>query len=165
MKSDLPAFSAETVVVGIGNVVHSDDGAGVQAFQMLRDTGKVPESVSMVEGGTLGLELISYLQNARRIILLDAVEAGAEPGATFRFEADDLRGMSGSWNVHQLGVGDLLNALSLIAPAPQEIVLLGVQPESTAWGTTCTERIRQALPKLVQAALDQLDCWSRAEAA
>lgn len=165
MTDDLAAFQAETVVAGIGNIVHSDDGAGVHALQLLRESGQAPEGVLLLEGGTLGLELLSYLQGARRIILLDAADAGAAPGTTFRLESADLRGMSGSWNVHQLGVGDLLNALALIATAPQEIVLLGVQPETTAWGTECSASVKQALPALVRAALEQLDLWARAAAA
>jgi hydrogenase maturation protease len=154
-------LDADTVVVGVGNIVHSDDGAGVHALQMLRDAGEAPAGALLLDGGTLGLELLSYLQNARRILFLDAVDACAEPGTTLRIETEVLRGMRGSWNVHQLGVADLLNALALVSVTPQEIVLLGVQPESTDWGSECTPPVKRALPQLVNAALEQLRSWSK----
>ncbi len=153
-------FDNEIVVVGIGNIVHTDDGAGVHALQMLRDSHRVPAGVSLIEGGTLGLELISYLQDAKSIMLLDAVDANAEPGSLFRLTREDLLNMKGGLSVHQLGVADLLAALSLVARGCQDVLLLGVQPKSTGWGTELTPKVKRALPALVETALEHLSAWA-----
>ncbi len=153
-------FDSDIVAVGIGNIVHSDDGAGVHALQMLRDSARVPAGVSLIEGGTLGLELVSYLQNAKRILLLDAVDANAEPGSLLRLTREDLLSIKGGWSVHQLGVADLLAALALVSPGRQDVLLLGVQPQSTEWGTDLTPKVKRSLPVLVEAALEHLHAWA-----
>jgi hydrogenase maturation protease len=155
-----PNFDSDIVVVGIGNIVHTDDGAGVHALQMLRDSHRVPAGVSLIEGGTLGLELISYLQCAKNIMLLDAVDANAEPGSLFHLTREDLLSLKGGLSVHQLGVADLLAALSLVSSGSQDVLLLGVQPQSTGWGTELTTKVRRALPALVETALEHLCAWA-----
>jgi hydrogenase maturation protease len=153
-------FDRDIVAVGIGNIVHADDGAGVHALQMLRDSARVPAGVSLIEGGTLGLELVSYLQNAKRILLLDAVDANAEPGSLLRLTREDLLSIKGGWSVHQLGVADLLAALSLVSHGYQDVLLLGVQPQSTDWGTELSPKVKRALPALVETALEHLHAWA-----
>jgi hydrogenase maturation protease len=157
---DATRFDSEIVVVGIGNIIRADDGAGVHALRLVRDSARAPKSVNFIEGGTLGLELLSYLQNARRILLLDAVECGENPGTLFRIAGDQLQGMKGNWSVHQLGIADLLGALALIRKEPQDIVLLGIQPGSTAWSTECSLAVHRALPALAEAALELLQAWA-----
>ncbi|MGA7415847.1 MAG: HyaD/HybD family hydrogenase maturation endopeptidase [Bryobacteraceae bacterium] len=154
------SFDSDIVAVGIGNVVHTDDGAGVHALQMLRDSARVPAGVSLIEGGTLGLELVSYLQNAKRILLLDAVDANSEPGSLLRLTREDLLSIKGGLSVHQLGVADLLAALSLVSHGYQDVLLLGVQPQSTDWGTELTPKVKRALPALVETALEHLHAWA-----
>lgn len=158
----MPMFSLDSgiVVVGIGNIVHTDDGAGIHALQMLRDSARVPAGVSLIEGGTLGLELVNYLQNARNILLLNAVDANAEPGTLFHLTPDELLSMKGGWRVHQAGVSDLLAALPLVASGKQNVLLLGVQPQSSAAGTELTCNVRRALPILVETALEHLHAWA-----
>jgi len=160
MSMPTSSFDSDIVAVGIGNIVHTDDGAGVHALQMLRDSARVPAGVSLIEGGTLGLELVSYLQNAKRILLLDAVNANAEPGTLLRLTREDLLSIKGGWSVHQLGVADLLAALSLVSRGWQDVLLLGVQPQFTGWGTELTPKVRRALPALVETALEHLHAWA-----
>jgi|SRR5208283_1461597 len=160
MMSVPSCFESDIVAVGIGNIVHTDDGAGVHALQMLRESGRVPAGVSLIEGGTLGLELVSYLQNAKRILFLDAVDANAQPGSLLRLTREDLLSIKGGWSVHQLGVADLLAALSLVSDGCQDVLLLGVQPQSTDWGTELTPKVKRALPALVETALEHLHAWA-----
>lgn len=153
-------FDADIVVVGIGNIVRADDGAGVHVLRLLRDSCRAPKTVNLIEGGTLGLELLSYLQSAQHIMLLDAVDCGQVPGTLFQITGDDLLGMKGSWSVHQLGIADLLGALSLVSRGQPDIVLLGVQPGSTDWSTECSPAVQKALPALAEAALELLQAWA-----
>lgn len=148
-----------TLVLGIGNIVHSDDGAGVFAARLLQQDVRLPEAVTVIEGGTLGLELLPYLQDADRILLLDGIDVSEPPGTLVCMRGDGVQGLKGNWSVHQLGVADLLAALRLIRDDQPEVVILGVQPGSTDWGTELSPQVSAAMPGLVEAAIGELRAW------
>ena len=152
-------LSSDTVVVGVGNIILSDDGVGVHAARLLESDPKVPRGVTILDGGTLGLDLMPYVSDAARVLFLDAVNSGGAPGTLVRLSGKDLLGASAGMSVHQVGVADLIAALALMASKPQEIVVLGVQPAHTDWGTTLTPEVEAALPRLRDAALAQLEQW------
>lgn len=155
----LSPFSG-TVVLGVGNLVHADDGLGVHALRLLQNDTRVPADVRLIEGGTLGLELIGYVSQAARLLVLDAIDANQKPGGIIRMTGSELSRVAGGSNVHQLGLADLMNALRLLDSEPGEVVLLGIQPESVEWSATLTASVEAALPELVEAAIQQLETWS-----
>lgn len=157
------SLSSDTVVIGVGNSILSDDGVGVHAVQLLQGDCRVPPGVSILDGGTLGLELVPYASEASRVLLLDAVNSGETPGTLVRMSGKELLGSPGGRSVHQLGVADLISALALVASCPQEIVVLGVQPANTDWGTSLSPAVDAALAPLVDAALAQLQLWRESE--
>ncbi|MGB8473898.1 MAG: hydrogenase maturation protease [Candidatus Acidiferrum sp.] len=151
----------KTIVVGVGNTIHSDDGAGVHALKKLQGDPRVPGEVLFIDGGTHGIELLAYLYDSSRLLLLDAVDVGERAGTLVRMTGDDLRGLPGGASVHQLGVADLLATLPLVSESPREIVLLGLQSASTDWGTELSSPVEAALGSLVEAAVEQLLLWSQ----
>ena len=156
-------FSSDTVVMGVGNTILSDDGVGVHAARLLEHDPRVPAGVSILDGGTIGLELMPYVSDASRVLFLDAVNSGEAPGTLTRMTGKDLLATSSGLSVHQLGVADLIAALSLVSTRPQEIVVLGVQPANTDWGTSLSRDVEAALVGLVDAALAQLRVWKESE--
>lgn len=152
-------FSLDTVVIGVGNTILSDDGVGVHAARLLQDDPRVPAGVTILDGGTLGLELLPYVSDASRVLFLDAVNSGETPGARTRMTGKDLLDTSGGSSVHQLGVADLIAAMALMETRPQEIIVLGVQPANTDWGTTLSRDVEASLTWLVDAAVTQLRRW------
>jgi hydrogenase maturation protease len=152
-----------TVVVGIGNIIRSDDGLGVHALRRLQMDPRVPSGVVFIDGGTLGLDLVSYACEASRLLLLDSVDAGKCAGTLIRMTGDELRSMACGGSVHQLGVADLIATLPLASENPPGILLLGVQPASTDWGTTLTPDVEAALGPLVEAGIRELMSWSQAD--
>ncbi len=159
-----PAPDDGVAVLGVGNLIHSDDGLGIHALRKLQRDPRVPRGVTLLDGGTFGLELIAYVHEAGRILLLDAVDVGAAPGTLVRLEGDTLRGLPGGASVHQLGVADLLAALPLASEREREIVLLGVQPAATDWGTELTPEVEAAVGSVVEEAIAQLERWRQAPA-
>jgi len=154
-RSDPPP----TVVLALGNLIRSDDAAGIHALALLEQDPGVPPHVRFVEGGTKGLELVSFLSGAVYLLVLDAVDVGAPPGTVFRIATQDLRTLPGSGNVHGLALADILNALRLMAQEPAETVLLGVQPSTTQLGTALSLPVEKALPALAGAAIAELHRW------
>jgi hydrogenase maturation protease len=152
-------LTSDTVVIGVGNTILSDDGIGVHAARRLQDDPRLPAGVSILDGGTMGLELGPFVSDASRVLILDAVNTGETPGALTRMTGRDLLGTPRGRSVHQLGVADLIATLALASTGPQDIVVLGLQPANTDWGTTLSPEVEAALGGLVDAALAQLKLW------
>lgn len=149
----------ETLVLGLGNLVHADDGAGVHAIQSLMLDSRVPAGVTLLDGGTQGLGLLHHISGVRRLLVIDAIDAGESPGTVLRFERGALQGLPGKASVHGLGFGDLMIALELLGESPPELVVFGVQPESTDWRAELTETVAKAMPHLIDNVIAQLECW------
>ena len=149
-----------TAVLGLGNLVHADDGVGVHAVQELQRDSRVPPGVALLDGGTHGLALLPYISRFTRLLVIDAVNAGERPGTLVRFEGSALHGLPGKASVHQLGFADMMVALKLLNESPPELVVLGVQPSSTEWSIELTTTVREALPALLDAVVQQLETWN-----
>jgi hydrogenase maturation protease len=148
------------VVLALGNLIRSDDGVGLFALRELEKDPSLPDCVTLVEGGTKGLELLPYISEATRLLVLDAVDVGAQPGTVFRIEGQDLRALPGNGSVHELALADILNALRIMGQEPEEALVLGVQPSTTALGTTLSPLVQRALPAFVEAVLIELFRWT-----
>ena len=154
--------SRKTVVLGVGNILHRDDGAGPQVISRLRSDTRVPADVSLVEGGTLGLELLPYVWDCDHLIVVDAIDVGAPPGTLVRMSAEEISRLPGNSSVHQLGVSDLLIALRMLAERQPKVVLLGVQPENTDWSSELSSSVASATGSLVEATVRELQPGSTA---
>jgi len=152
----MDARAAKTVVLGLGNILHADDGAGPQAISRLRADSRVPADVALVEGGTLGLELLPYVWDCARLIVIDAVDVGEAPGTVVRMSGEELNSLPGKSSVHQLGVSDLLVALRMLAERQPLVVLLGVQPGSTSWSDQLSPPVAATMDSLVEATIREL---------
>jgi hydrogenase maturation protease len=149
-----------TLVLGLGNLVHSDDGLGVHAIQTLQRDSRVPADAVLMDGGTLGLSLLPHISAFQRLLVIDAVDVGEPAGTLLRVEGKALQNLPGKASVHQLGFADLMVALELLGESPKEIVLFGVQPLSTEWSAELTPTVREALGPLLEAVIEQLRVWS-----
>jgi hydrogenase maturation protease len=151
----------KTLVLGLGNLVHSDDGLGVHAIQSLTLDSRVPADVVLMDGGTQGLNLLPHISAFERLLVIDALDVGEPPGTLVRLEGKALQNLPGKASVHQLGFADLLVALDLLGELPEEIVLLGVQPLSTDWGTELSAPLRDVLTRLQDVVFEQLETWKQ----
>lgn len=146
------------VVIGIGNVVRSDDGLGVHVVRQLRGRDTYGEAVTLIEGGTLGLMLLPHLAEASHAIIIDAVAAGHSPGTLVRLDRAEGLFATGM-TPHDVGLSDLLDAMRLTDATPDHLVLHGAQPESTAFGTDLTPALAHALDALADVIEAELLTW------
>lgn len=152
-------------VLGLGNLMRTDDGVGVHAIRKLIDNRSMPPGVEVIEGGTLGLDLLPRVEELTHLLAIDAVDFGAPPGALSLFANQGLLTLPVGKSAHLLGFSDLLGALRLLGREPREVVLLGVQPQSTEWGVTLTPMVAAAFDDLLEAALSKLTGWLQPEPA
>jgi hydrogenase maturation protease len=147
-------------VLGMGNLVHADDGVGIHAIHCLQRDPRVMPDVVLLDGGTQGLSLAAHIAGFQKLLVIDAVDAGQPPGTLVRYEGNALDGLPGKPSVHQLGFADLMIAMKLLDEQPPELVVLGVQPLSTEWSAELTAPVRDALPGLMDAVIAQLNIWN-----
>jgi len=150
-------------VLGLGNLVHTDDGVGIHAIQELQRDARTPPGAVLLDGGTQGLSLLPHIAGFARLLVIDAVDVGEKPGTVVRFEGRALDGLPGRASIHQLGFADMMIALKLMDEPLPEVVVMGVQPLSTAWSADLSDQVREALPALVDAVIQQLEVWNRRE--
>ena len=108
----------------------SDEGIGVHVANALSGMD-LPPGVSVVEGGTDGFRLLNIITETDRLIVVDAVKGGAEPGSIYRFNVDDVRNVPPGFrtSVHQVGILEVIDLSGLIGKTPKTTVI-GVEPKS-----------------------------------
>lgn len=145
------------LVLGLGNVVCTDDGAGIAAIHKLIREYELPEGVVALDGGTLGLSLLPLVDSADQVILVDAIAADGPAGTLVRIEGDEVApAVYERLSPHQIGVADLLAGASLLDKYPDRVLILGVIPESIDLGLERTPAVAAAIPGLVQWVVEEL---------
>jgi hydrogenase maturation protease len=158
----IPEEPIPLLIVGLGNVLLGDDGLGVAAVERLKQDFDLPEGVSAIDGGTLGLSLLPLLQSARRVILVDAIAADAKPGSLVRLEGDDVaHAAAHRLSPHQVGVADLLDGLRLLGGMPEEIILLGIVPEKIELSLESSAAVHRSMGRLVDAVASEASASGR----
>ena len=148
------------LVLGLGNTIMTDDGFGVRVVEALSSRYRFQGEVRLLDGGTLGLDLLPRLEGIERLLIVDALEMHAAPGATFRLEGEEVpRAFASKLSVHQMGVQDLLAVAELMGHLPQELVVWGVQPECIDMGTELTALVAAAIEPVVVGVVGDLRSW------
>ncbi len=146
-----------TLVLGLGNTVMADDGVGPRVIGVLEQRGGLPEGVALLDGGTLGLDLLPRLEGVGRLIIVDAVEAGLPPGSLVRLTGDEVPlALETKVSPHQMGLKDLLAVARLVGQLPPEIILLGIQPACIEMDTELSAEVSARLPDLVATVRQEL---------
>ncbi|MBM4422454.1 MAG: HyaD/HybD family hydrogenase maturation endopeptidase [Chloroflexi bacterium] len=151
---------AKTLVLGVGNMLMADEGVGVAVVKRLIAQYHVPEEVLILDGGTLGLDLLYYLEGVENLLIVDAVQADIAPGELLRLEGDDVPSfLSMKISPHQIGVPDMLFAAKFKGVYPRNIVLWGVRPELLDIGLELSPVVARQVGTLVGNVVEQLKQW------
>jgi hydrogenase maturation protease len=149
------------LVLGIGNLLWADEGFGVRAVQALHDGWQLPDGVTLMDGGTLGLNLLAPVCAAQRLLVFDAVDYRLAPGslAVYR-DADVPVWAAQKMSLHQASFQELLSLARLQGRLPAHITLIGVQPEVLDdLGGSLSPSVRARLPEAVALAVAELAAW------
>ena len=154
-----------TLILGVGNLLLSDEGVGLRVVERLAETYELPEGVQVLDGGTLGLDLLYHLEGAdgrpvENLLIVDAVEMGKEPGTLLRLEGDEVPTfLSVKISPHQVGIPDMLFAAKLKDLYPPNVVLWGVQPDVLEVGLDLSPPVAAQVDVLVEKAVAELARW------
>ncbi|SHI18455.1 HyaD/HybD family hydrogenase maturation endopeptidase [Desulfosporosinus lacus] len=149
--------SPKIMVMGVGNILLSDEGLGVRFLDELAKN-TFPDNVELLEGGTAGLELVHLIQDVDFLIIVDALNANAEPGALFRFQPGDLQIIPEQYEVsfHQIGIVEVLTMANVLGHAPQTLIF-GIQPKSLEWGLEISPEIEALFPRLCELVIKEIN--------
>jgi hydrogenase maturation protease len=151
--------SRSIVILGVGNVLLSDEGIGVHVANELMKM-ELPLEVTVIEGGTDGFRLLNIITETDYLIVVDAVKGGETPGTIYRFGIEDVRNCPSGFktSVHQIGILEVLHLSGLFGKTPETIVI-GVEPESLQMGMELSPSVSAKIPviiKLISKELEQI---------
>lgn len=147
-------------IIGIGNILLQDEGVGVHALNRLMEGYELPDSVNLIDGGTMGLDLLPFVEGSERILFIDAVDFRKEPGSIGIIEDEELPAIvKTKVSPHQIGLSDLLSVLKLLEKGPKSIAVIGIQPERIQTGTELSDTIRGRIDDLLNAIIEKLRQW------
>lgn len=146
-----------TVILGIGNIILSDEGVGVRAAEALSAAYEIPADVEVVDGGTTGMELLGPLTGVDLLVVLDAIKAGRAPGTVVTLTGSEVPVFFCSrLSPHQISICDVLAGLEFSGEAPKDLVLIGCEPDSLELGLELTPMIAAQIPEMVRIAVVEL---------
>jgi hydrogenase maturation protease len=149
------------VVLGIGNVLLTDDGAGVHAARRLDALLQRSNDVEVIDGGTLSFTLAPLIAGADRLIVIDAANLQASPGTTRVFFSSDFDAFLGKprLTVHEVSLVDLIDIARLTDHVPRERALIAIQPRTIDWGESLSEEVDAAMPGVLSTVTELLKRW------
>lgn len=151
---------ADISVVGIGNIIMQDEGFGVRCAEYLQKITNYPDFVQILDGGTLGMDLMPYIAGTKKLLFIDAIDIDGNVGDFYQFTGDELNAyFKNKMSVHDLGVNDMLAVLKLTDNPIEEVVVMGVKPEVVSMGLDMTEKIAEKVPEVAQKAKELVDKW------
>ena len=150
-----------SVVLGIGNILLSDDGAGVHVARHLEALLAGRADVQIIDAGTLSFTLAPVIEDADRLIVIDAAQLHAAPGTVRTYFGSDFDSFLGraKLTVHEVGLVDLLDIARLMDAVPEQRAIVAVQPLCATWGNTLTKDVDAAVPGIASHVIELLDQW------
>jgi hydrogenase maturation protease len=153
-------MSGGTVVIGLGSPLMGDDGLGLLALEALRQSPAFEPEPLFVDGGTWGMNLLPFIERAERLLLIDAIRAGARPGEVVVIEREALpRGLGIKLSPHQIDLQEVLALAELRGRLPREAVAIGLEPERVELGVGVGPAVARGLDALLERIAARLLAW------
>lgn len=150
----------KTLVLGVGNILLGDEGIGVHALNEIKQRYSFNPEVEIIDGGTMGLDLLPFIEGRKNLLILDAVNLGKSPGVIQVIEGNNIpKILRTKLSVHQIGLPDMLAAAEIMGIVPEELCLIGIQPETIETGIGLSESVESRMDDIISAVLKKLDEW------
>ena len=157
--------SRRILILGVGNILLKDEGIGVHVAEKLQKHN-LPGNVEVIDGGTAGIDILLPQAGLDKLVVIDAIRFGKKPGTIYKLrfkgkEENKLARVFGpdsraEISLHQLGLIDALAAAEKLNCLPKEIVIIGIEPNQISPGLELTEQVKQKIPKIVNAVLEEI---------
>jgi hydrogenase maturation protease len=146
-------------VMGIGNILMQDEGIGVHIIRELEKYNFNPD-IALIDGGNMGMDLLSFFDDHDKMIIVDAVDFEEAPGFIDTIENDDILTLfTTKMSLHHLGLKDVLSYAKLLDRTPEDLCLIGIQPEKIEFDMQLSKNINSKINELTQMVLKKLETW------
>ena len=147
----------DILILGIGNLLLKDEGVGVHVVQKLKEM-PLPENVEVLDGGTAGLDLADYIAGRKKLIVIDAVNAGGKPGTLYRLTKENLDiKPKAIFSFHEIDFLDALHISEVVNSKPEEVVVIGIEPKDMSIGTELSPEIEERIPRIIELVASELN--------
>lgn len=156
-----PAVASRWVVLGLGNVLNSDEGCGVHALTLLAQTlDPTLEGIELFDGGTLGFNLLPVVEACSHLLILDSVDAGLPPGSLIELQGEEIPLYSrAKLSQHQITFQEVLALARFRNKLPPHLHIVGLQPANLAIGTDLSPVVAATIPHVVARAIQVVQAW------
>ncbi len=153
----------ETLILGIGNTLLTDEGAGIHALNLLQSKYSDNPNLTFIDGGTLSFTLAVWIEDCTNLIVFDATQLHQPAGTVNTFVGSAMDEFLGKTkrSAHEVGLLDLMDISRLTGHLPENRALIGIQPDKMGWGTQPTETVKNALPEAVNEAVKLITQWQK----
>lgn len=142
------------LIVGIGNLLCRDEGIGVHVIQEMKNM-KLPDHIDLLDMGTSTMDLVSYLEEVKKLIVIDAMKAGGTPGTIYKCRPEDLLPEEeGPISLHEIGLLESLNMAQKMG-IKIDTVIIGVEPKVLDWGMELSDEVKSKIPTIIEAVLKE----------
>ena len=151
-----PAPHSSILVLGVGNILLSDEGVGVRVVEAIKEM-KLPDDVELLDGGTGAFDLLNVMADREKVIIIDAVKGGGEPGTIYRLSPEDIRMKKQHLtSVHQMSLPDTLAIAKISGCAPRDVVIYGIEPKRLDWGLELSPEVAAVVPRVMELIVREL---------
>ena len=148
------------VLLGVGNILLTDEGFGVHVVNQLREDYVFNPPITILDGGTMGMELLTYMRGMTKLLLVDAINGGEAPGTVYEFPHEEMNSyFTEAISVHEVGMQDILRIRAIQEDPLEDAVVIGVEPESLEIGFEPSAPVQRALPEVKERVLHVLQEW------
>ncbi|MCU0849089.1 MAG: HyaD/HybD family hydrogenase maturation endopeptidase [Spirochaetes bacterium] len=139
------------LILGVGNILHYDDGIGVHVVNRIQESGiDIPDDVEIIDGGTAGFDLIPLMQGRSKIVIVDALKVDDAPGSIYRFRPESLADDRKVFSLHEFGIKKIIDTLRIMGEAP-EVEIIGIVPQDiTTLDIGLSSAVMESIPKAIE---------------
>lgn len=149
-------------ILGVGNLLLRDEGAGIRVIEYLREEALLPQGVEAIDGGTGGMKLLPFIEGVKHLIVVDAVRRGGRPGALYRFILEEmpLRTVP-KVSLHEVDLREVFSLFGLVRGGFPHTVIVGVEPGDVSPGVGLSPAVEASIPKAAEMVLNEVEaCMS-----
>jgi hydrogenase maturation protease len=138
----------DTVILGIGNILLKDDGIGIHVVKKLEDEG-LPSTIEVVDGGTSTLDTLNYFLEYEKIIVIDSLKAGYEPGTIYKIKPEDIKNYKReNLSIHDVQILDVVKIAEMYDKHP-DVTIFGIEPKEITFDTEMTDCMKRKVPEII----------------
>ncbi|NPA51995.1 MAG: hydrogenase maturation protease [Aquificae bacterium] len=155
----------KTLILGVGNLLISDEGLGIETINILLENYQFPNNVEIIDGGTQGLELLQYFDDVQNLLIIDAISSKEKKaGSIIKIPKEKINYyLDTKISAHDIGLIDIISALDFTGKLPKNITILGIVPEKLEFEYGLSPKIKENLQNLVNEVINQLLTWKIGE--